>query len=87
MPKKVQFTTTDEKFDLPDKCLLKLHAACCRVAHMSGAAGYFTLETESDNDPDQAGLQTANSIKLDAETLSTKFYNPPFQLQRESVVL
>ncbi|KIM79419.1 hypothetical protein PILCRDRAFT_823348 [Piloderma croceum F 1598] len=28
-------------FDLPDSRYLKMHAACCRVAHMSGAAGYL----------------------------------------------
>jgi hypothetical protein len=28
-------------FDLPDSRYLKMHAASCRVAHMSGAAGYL----------------------------------------------
>ncbi|KZT06463.1 uncharacterized protein LAESUDRAFT_653553, partial [Laetiporus sulphureus 93-53] len=40
-PREVQFKTTDERFDLPDPRLLKLHAACCKVAWMSGAAGYM----------------------------------------------
>ncbi|KZT08938.1 uncharacterized protein LAESUDRAFT_647665 [Laetiporus sulphureus 93-53] len=40
-PREVQFKTIDERFDLPDSRLLKLHATCCKVAWMSGAAGYM----------------------------------------------
>jgi hypothetical protein len=28
-------------FDIPDPQYIKIHAACCRVAHMSGAADYM----------------------------------------------
>jgi hypothetical protein len=35
--------TTDTDQELPDPRYLKLHAAVCRVAHMSGAAGYLDL--------------------------------------------
>lgn len=35
------FTTPDEdKLPLPSPAYLKLHAACCQVAHLSGAAEY-----------------------------------------------
>jgi len=35
--------TTDTGQELPDPRYLKLHAAVCRVAHMSGAASYLDL--------------------------------------------
>jgi hypothetical protein len=37
----VTFTSTDPALELPDRRYLKLHAAICRVAHMSGAAEYM----------------------------------------------
>lgn len=38
----VDFTTSDPvKRPLPDPRYLKLHAACARVAHLSGAAEYI----------------------------------------------
>ncbi|TEB29329.1 hypothetical protein FA13DRAFT_674769 [Coprinellus micaceus] len=37
----VTFTSTDPALELPDGRYLKLHAAICRVAHMSGAAEYM----------------------------------------------
>jgi hypothetical protein len=40
----VTFTTTDPSLPLPKSDYLRLHAAVCRVAHMSGAAGYLDLE-------------------------------------------
>jgi len=39
-PRQVNFTTTTD-MELPDSRYLKLHAAICRVAHLSGAAGYL----------------------------------------------
>jgi hypothetical protein len=41
LPSTVTFISSDDKFDLPDPRYIKMHAACCRVAHMSGAAGYM----------------------------------------------
>jgi hypothetical protein len=38
--RQVHFTTNTGQ-ELPDPRYLKLHAAVCRVAHMSGAAGYL----------------------------------------------
>ncbi|KAG8747313.1 hypothetical protein FRC10_001492 [Ceratobasidium sp. 414] len=37
----VTFTTTDEKYELPDPRFLALHAACAKVAFASGMAGYI----------------------------------------------
>ena len=49
----VTFTTPDEdKYPLPDPRFLKIHAACCKVAHVSGAADYLNmLEENSHYDP------------------------------------
>ncbi|KAH9977129.1 hypothetical protein BGW80DRAFT_836751 [Lactifluus volemus] len=41
-PRQVTFTTTTD-IELPDSRYLKLHAVICRVAHLSGAAGYLEL--------------------------------------------
>ena len=41
-PLVVTFTTTTN-LELPNPKYLKLHAAVCRIAHMSGAAGYLDL--------------------------------------------
>ncbi|TEB29348.1 hypothetical protein FA13DRAFT_1815454 [Coprinellus micaceus] len=35
------FTSSDPALELPDRRYLKLHAAICRVAHMSGVAEYM----------------------------------------------
>ena len=43
----VTFTRSDERQKLPDPKLLGLHAACARVAHLSGAAKAFD-QLESD---------------------------------------
>jgi hypothetical protein len=40
----VTFTSTDPSLPLPRSDYLRLHAAVCRVAHMSGAAGYLDRE-------------------------------------------
>jgi len=38
----VEFSSPDpERFPVPSPKLLALHAACCKVAHMSGAAEYL----------------------------------------------
>jgi hypothetical protein len=49
----VTFTSTDPTLPLPNREYLKLHAAVCRVAHMSGAAGYLDQE---DRDVDRIGV-------------------------------
>lgn len=40
----VTFTSTDPSFPLPNPGYLRLHAAVCRVAHMSGVAKYLKLD-------------------------------------------
>jgi len=37
LPPTVTFTTTDPRLPLPDPRYLRVHAACARVAHLSGA--------------------------------------------------
>ncbi len=42
MPTEVTFTTSDqENLPVPSEALLTLHAACAKVAHLSGAAEYI----------------------------------------------
>ncbi|KAF8880118.1 hypothetical protein CPB84DRAFT_1735519 [Gymnopilus junonius] len=40
----ITFTSTDPDLPVPNPAYLNLHAAVCRIAHMSGAAGYLYLE-------------------------------------------
>lgn len=49
----MQFETFDaELYPLPDRTYLQIHAACCKVAHMSGAAKYLELLEDDDrHDP------------------------------------
>ena len=49
----ITFTSTDPSLPLPNPEYLKLHAAVCRVAHLSGAAGYLDQE---DRDVDRIGV-------------------------------
>jgi hypothetical protein len=41
LPRIVTFKCHHGNFELPDPRFLRMHAACCRVAFMSGAAGYI----------------------------------------------
>ncbi|OJT02926.1 hypothetical protein TRAPUB_6510 [Trametes pubescens] len=43
IPKRVQFVSHHPGLPLPSARYLEVHAACCRVAHMSGAAEYLDL--------------------------------------------
>ena len=49
----ITFTSTDPSLPLPNPEYLKLHAAVCRVAQLSGAAGYLDQE---DRDVDRIGV-------------------------------
>ena len=64
----IMFTSTDPRLPLPNPEYLKLHAAVCRVAHMSGAAGYLDQE---DQDLNQIGVLApdGSSAKLLASRL------------------
>lgn len=35
------FKSTHKSFSLPNPTYLRIHAACCRVAHLSGAGEYM----------------------------------------------
>lgn len=48
IPEHVQFTTEQRDFPLPSPRYLEIHAACCRVAYMSGAAGYYRKLDDDD---------------------------------------
>jgi hypothetical protein len=37
LPSTVTFATTDSRISLPDPRYLRVHAACAKVAHLSGA--------------------------------------------------
>jgi len=41
IPVTVVFTSRDKKLPLPDPRYLRIHAACAKVAHLSGAAEYI----------------------------------------------
>ena len=49
----ITFTSTDPSLPLPNPEYLKLHAAVCRVAQLSGAAGHLDQE---DRDVDRIGV-------------------------------
>ncbi|KAI1784217.1 hypothetical protein LXA43DRAFT_1043365 [Ganoderma leucocontextum] len=49
----VIFQSAEPRFALPNRESLRIHAACCRVAHLSGACGLLDeLERDMDSDPD-----------------------------------
>jgi hypothetical protein len=37
----ITFESTDPDLSLPNPDYLRIHAACCRVAHLSGAGEYM----------------------------------------------
>jgi len=41
LPSEVRFTSSNPLLELPDPRFIAIHAACCRVAHLSGAAEYI----------------------------------------------
>lgn len=49
IPEHVEFKTERSDLPLPSPRYLEIHAAVCRVAHMSGAADYYrTLDDDDD---------------------------------------
>lgn len=66
VPPVVTFTTTDPTLALPDKRYLKLHAAVCRIAWMSGAAEYLDRY-----DREQEGRKVLARDGSSAEFLTT----------------
>ncbi|EIW76716.1 hypothetical protein CONPUDRAFT_139441 [Coniophora puteana RWD-64-598 SS2] len=64
-PDHVTFSTSDDvNFPLPEPKYLRIHAACCKVAHMSGAADIFRLEDVDDPDPSEPVFAHALGARL-----------------------
>ncbi|KAF8868024.1 hypothetical protein BD779DRAFT_1808892 [Infundibulicybe gibba] len=70
VPRFVTFESTSPGLALPSSEYLGLHAACCRVAHMSGAAGYLDMLDDIDDNFDSG----ASNEQL-AGDLMVKLYN------------
>lgn len=43
-------TSTDSRLTLPNPAYLRIHAACCKVAHLSGAVGHYDLLDDGSDD-------------------------------------
>ncbi|TFK45233.1 hypothetical protein OE88DRAFT_1669531 [Heliocybe sulcata] len=74
LPDSVTFETTDERLALPNPAFLHLHALCCKVARMSGAAEYYDqLDNDYEYDrtgPVPADILTARLHDISSSTLS-----------------
>lgn len=66
------FTSSDPELQLPSSTYLGIHAACCRVAHMSGAAEYFNKLL--DRDDDWSGRSPRDAERF-AVTLAARLYD------------
>ena len=63
VPEYVEFTTERQDLPLPSPRYLEIHAACCRVAHMSGAADYY--RGLDDDDPFATKLRCFDPVGSD----------------------
>lgn len=43
VPHFIDFQSSHESLALPNRTYLHIHASCCRVANIAGAAGYYDL--------------------------------------------
>ena len=69
----ITFNSADPDLPLPNCNYLRIHAACCRVAHLSGASSLFhELENDMESDPDPAveAPQFAKTLHAKLEHLS-----------------
>ncbi|PIL26733.1 hypothetical protein GSI_11147 [Ganoderma sinense ZZ0214-1] len=69
----VTFRSTDPRLPLPNREFLHIRAACCRVAHLSGASDIFReLESAMASDPDPAAdaAEFAKALHAHLEGLS-----------------
>ena len=55
LPHEVQFVAHADALPLPDPTYLHIHAACCRVATLSGADDYLFWAFQDAPSPDKAG--------------------------------
>lgn len=64
----ITFTTSNpQKYPLPSPKYLRIHAACCKVSHMSGTSGKFELEEFDyleDPDPSEPVFAAELSARL-----------------------
>ena len=60
LPTEVMFTSTHPSLPLPSPHYLALHALCCEVAHMSGAAEWL--------DEIQEGIEETRVLAKDGST-------------------
>lgn len=63
VPEYVEFRTERRDLPLPSPRYLEIHAACCRVAHMSGAADYY--RDLDDDDPFETKVQSLDPVGPD----------------------
>ncbi|EKM48318.1 uncharacterized protein PHACADRAFT_155185 [Phanerochaete carnosa HHB-10118-sp] len=49
IPRTIEFKTTESDLELPSGEYLNIHATCCRVYHLSGAAEYFDKLYDNDD--------------------------------------
>ncbi|KAK0465393.1 uncharacterized protein EV420DRAFT_1637530 [Desarmillaria tabescens] len=74
VPHFIDFTSTRSDFPLPSKEYLCIHAACCRVAHMSGAAEY--LNFVEDDDPFKSKIRSYDPVGSDfGDVLAARLYD------------
>ena len=69
----IAFNSADPDLPLPNCNYLGIHAACCRVAHLSGASSLFhglESDMESDPDPTVEAPQFAKTLHAKLEHLS-----------------
>ena len=52
VPEYIELRSTKPELPLPSEKYLRIHAACCRLAHMSGAAEYLNLMDEDNDAPE-----------------------------------
>ncbi|KAG7440318.1 uncharacterized protein BT62DRAFT_1050811 [Guyanagaster necrorhizus] len=73
VPRFVDFTSTRSDLPLPSKEYLCIHAACCRVAHMSGAVEY--LNCLGDDDPFKSKVRSYDPVGSDfGDVLAARLY-------------
>lgn len=74
LPDEVQFTSQDSSLALPNPNYLRIHAAVCRIAWLSGASGlFYELQEDMEENPDAATEMPAfaQSLYTRLEHLST----------------
>ncbi|TFK56320.1 hypothetical protein OE88DRAFT_1689331 [Heliocybe sulcata] len=71
VPDTVTFETADERLALPNPTYLRLHALCCKVAHLSGALEYYKQLEDDDIEYDPYGPVPADVLTARLHDIST----------------